>query len=735
MVFVSHALPPTECDGSIDEATFSRLLEGLPEAGAQRLRLAVSRAREIYGSEKVGTGEAAFDHGLGAALILASLNLDLDSRLAAILFAVPDFVPEAIGKLTTEWGETVAGLVDGLYRLKNLRPLTTLSASRNPGSQAEILRKMLLALAADIRVVMIRLASRTQTLRWYARHETPERLDIAMESQHIYAPLANRLGVWQIKWEIEDLAFRFTEPATYKRIAKMLDEKRSEREAFITQAVARMKGELAKSGLPHAEVHGRPKHIYSIWNKMRKKGIDFEQVHDVRALRVIVDEVKDCYIALGLVHSLWQPIHGEFDDYISHPKGNHYRSLHTAVRAEDGRAFEVQIRTHEMHRHSELGIAAHWRYKETGTSAKADSAYDDKIAWLRQLLSWRDEITDSAAWVEQFKRAALDDTIYVLTPQSRVLDLPKGATPIDFAYRLHTDIGHRCRGAKVDGQIVPLNTPLQNGQQVEIMVAKTGGPSRDWLSPGYLASARAHQKVRAWFAALQEEGLLAQGRTWITRELQRDGASQTNLEELARKLGFRNSDQMYLAAARNEIGPRTIQAALKADPPAAPAAPEDPGMLMHRVRSHAGEDGQILVVGMDNLLTQLGRCCKPVPSDAIAGFVTRGRGVSVHRIECANFRNMAARNPERVIEAAWGSKPAGRYACDLRVEAVDRQGLLRDISEVLSKEKINVTAVKTQSKAGIAHMAFTVEIGSAGQLQKILTLLSDLPGIVSAGRR
>ena len=733
MVSVVHSLPVT----GVDAALLDRLSAGLAEDGARRLAAAVAYARELYGEASIGTGEPAFAHGLGAALIMAGLNLDADSRMAALLFAAPDHLPHAREKLAAQWGTAVADLVDGLYRLKHLRPLTLASAQNAQGvqAQAEILRKMLLALAADLRVVLVRLASRTQTLRWFTDHDTPERADMAKESLQIYAPLANRLGVWQMKWEIEDLSFRFIEPATYKKIAKQLDEKRLERESFITAAVARLKEELAKSGVMQAEVYGRPKHIYSIWNKMRQKDLDFVQVYDVRALRIVVDEMKDCYTALGIVHALWQPIHGEFDDYISHPKGNYYRSLHTAVLDEGGRALEVQIRTHEMHAHAELGVAAHWRYKESGSAgksaAKADSAYDDKIAWLRQLLSWRDEITDSAVWVEQFKRAALDDTIYVMTPQGRVIDLPKGATPIDFAYRVHTDLGHRCRGAKIDGHLVPLNTPLQSGQQVEITVAKGGGPSRDWLSPGYLVSPRARTKVKAWFAAQQEAQMLAEGRAYVTKELQRDGAAQANLEELAHKLGFKNADALYLAAARNEVGPRAILTALRGEPESAAAEPE---IHMHRAKAVEG-GGQILVVGMDKLMTQLGRCCKPVPPDAIAGFVTRGRGVSVHRVECANFRNMAARNPERVIDAQWGGKQDSVYSCDLHVEASDRQGLLRDISDVLSKEKVNVTAVKTQSKAGVARMAFTIELASSSQLQRVLALIGEVGGVSSVVRK
>ena len=729
MVSVIHALP----EAGIDEATLQRLVAGLPDEGAEKLVAAIPQARELYGETTLGTGEPTFAHGIGAALILAGMNLDLDSRLGGLLFAAPDHLDNAREKMAERWGGAVAELVDGLYRLKHLRPLTLASAQNSQGvqAQAEILRKMLLALAADIRVVMMRLASRTQSLRWYTDHDTPERADMARESLQIYAPLANRLGVWQLKWEIEDLSFRFIEPATYKKIAKQLDEKRLERESFITHAVTKLKEDLAKSGVMTAEVYGRPKHIFSIWNKMQQKDLAFSEVYDVRAMRIIVDDVKDCYTALGIVHALWQPIHGEFDDYISHPKGNYYRSLHTAVMAEDGRSLEVQIRTPEMHAHAELGVAAHWRYKEAGnTPAKADSDYDDKIAWLRQLLSWRDEITDSAVWVEQFKRAALDDTIYVMTPQGRVIDLPKGATPIDFAYRVHTDLGNRCRGAKIDGHLVPLNTPLQSGQQVDITVTKTGGPSRDWLTPGYLMSSRARQKVKAWFAAQQEAEMLANGRAWVTRELQRDGASQANLEDLSHKLGFKNTDAMYLAAARNEIGPRAVLAAVQHAPA---EAAEITSIQTHRAKAESSS-GQILVVGMDKLLTQLGRCCKPVPPDAIAGFVTRGRGVSVHRVECANFRNMAARNPERVIEATWGGKLQSIYSCDLHIEANDRQGLLRDISDVLSKERVNVTAVNTQSKAGIARMAFTVELGSAEQMQRILIVLGEVSGVLRVQR-
>jgi GTP pyrophosphokinase len=579
-------------------------------------------------------------------------------------------------------------------------------------------------------VVLLRLASRVQTLRFLNNQPGAQRDEMARESLLIYAPLANRLGIWHVKWELEDLSFRYLEPEVYKRIAKMLDEKRSERESFIDEAVARLRAEMAAVGV-RAEIYGRPKHIFSIWNKMRGKDIDFEKVYDVRAVRIIVDEVKDCYTALGIVHHLWQPIHGEFDDYISHPKGNYYRSLHTAVEAEDGRSLEVQIRTREMHEHAELGVAAHWRYKEAGSAAKAAGAYEDKISWLRQLLSWRDEIADSAEWVQQFKRAALDDTIYVLTPQDKVIDLPRGATPLDFAYRLHTDLGHRCRGAKIDGHMVPLNTPLANGQRVEISTIKSGGPSRDWLNPaqGYLVTSRARSKAKQWFAAQDEAEMLAQGRALVTRELQREGQSQANLDELAVKLGLKSADALFLAAARGEVGMRAIDVALRGGAEELPPEPE-----IQTRKSKAG-DSRILVVGVDKLLTQVGKCCKPMPPDAITGFVTRGKGISIHRVDCINFRNMAARNPERVISAEWGAQSGAVYPVDLLVDAGDRQGLLRDISDILSREKINVTAVRTQSKGGVAHMSFTVELSGTAALQKALSALREVPGVISAQRR
>jgi GTP pyrophosphokinase len=581
----------------------------------------------------------------------------------------------------------------------------------------------------DIRVVLIRLASRTQSLRFLVKAPDEVRRAVAQETLDIYAPLANRLGVWQLKWELEDLSFRCLEPELYKRIAKMLDERRAEREEFIQTAIALLQRELAAVGVA-SEVTGRPKHIFSIYSKMRQKGVEFSEVYDVRGLRILVGDVKDCYTALGIVHNLWQPIPKEFDDYISRPKSNDYRSLHTAVAGPDARALEVQIRTHEMHRHAELGVAAHWRYKER-KHGKEDR-YDEKIAWLRQVLAWRDEVVDSADWIEQSKRAALDETVYVLTPQGRVIDLPRGATPIDFAYALHTDVGHHCRGAKVDGVMVPLDFKLGNGQRVEIVVAKTGGPSRDWLThPDYLASSRARNKVRQWFNAEDLARTVAAGRQIVEREMHREGGAKANLETLAHQLGFGKPDDLFAAVGREEIGTHALHVALRG-----PAEPEAPIDTVQARKSKAGEGaGGLLFVGVDRLMTQLARCCKPVPPDAIVGFVTRGRGISVHRRDCKSMAQLLAREPERAIEAQWGAGTKGVFSVDISVQAHDRQGLLRDVSEVLSKERINVTAVNTLTRQHVAGMSFTVEVSDLDHLKRALAQIKDVSGVISAHRR
>jgi GTP pyrophosphokinase len=694
-------------------AALEPLAEGLAQAERALMARALEFAEPLYAGERLSTGEPAWTHALGLAAGLAAIGLDAPGRAAGILFAAPKYLDDP-EKLGAAFGDEISALAAGVEKLYQLR----IATRGSPAEQNEVLRKMLLGMVEDVRVVLIRLASRTQTLRWFSKNESPERAAYARETLDIYAPLANRLGVWQLKWELEDLSFRFLEPELYKRIAAMIDERRLERERYIRNAMQLLSGELAALGI-QAEMAGRPKHIFSIWNKMRTKNLDFSEVYDVRALRVIVPELKDCYAALGVVHNLWQPIPKEFDDYISRPKGNLYQSLHTAVIGPAGRTLEVQIRTREMHRQAEFGVAAHWRYKEPGKASKLD----EKVAWLRQLLAWRDEVP--------IQKPQLDDAIYVLTPQGKVIDLPKGSTPVDFAYALHSDLGHRCRGARIDGHIVPLDTPLQSGGRVEVITAKTGGPSRDWLNAerGFVKSARARHKIRQWFNAKALAETIAAGRAAVEKELRREGATHASLEGLASKLGFTKPDELFAAVARDEVNLRQLQTAVKGVE-APPAAPE-----LKKYRRPPGGKASMLVVGMGGLATQLARCCKPVPPDPIRGFVTRGKGVSVHREDCASFKRLAERHPERVMETAWGRRDAESvYTVDMQVSAVDRRGLLRDIGDALAREKINVTAVRTQTRDELAFMRFTFDVGDAAQLKRALALVRGLKGVIRVAR-
>ncbi|MEC4772948.1 bifunctional (p)ppGpp synthetase/guanosine-3',5'-bis(diphosphate) 3'-pyrophosphohydrolase [Burkholderia cenocepacia] len=722
--------------------------------------------RERAGDARLSSGELLADHSAGTAAIMRTLNVDPHAMQAAALFVLTPHLSDPERELTERFGDEVARLVSDVRKLLRLgtvslraaqnaaKPDSGRDAAEERRTQIEALRKMLLAFAQDIRVVLIRLASRLQSLRYYAAAKLDPPPDVARETLEIYAPLANRLGIWQLKWELEDLAFRFEDPVTYKRIAKLLDEKRIEREAYVTQAIARLQHELAQAHI-QADVSGRPKHIYSIWRKMRGKELDFSELYDVRAFRVIVPDIKDCYAVLGIVHRLWQPVPKEFDDYISRPKPNGYKSLHTVVIGDDGRAFEVQIRTQEMYRFAEYGVAAHWRYKEAGARGyggqfSASDKYDEKIAWLRQLLAWKDDVEDGTevsgdqAWAQLRETSLDDDHIYVLTPQARVIALPQGATPVDFAYHLHSELGHRCRGARVDGVMVPLNTSLANGQTVEIVAVKEGGPSRDWLNLqlGYLKSSRARQKVRAWFNSIEQEENVAHGRALVEKTLQREGKTSVNLDNLAAKLGFKSPEELFSVVGKEEFSLRNVEHALSDAPPPEPA-PEAPADFEKRSSgasvAHGASTG-VLVVGVDALLTQLARCCRPAPPDPISGFVTRGKGMSIHRSDCPTFRRMVERAPERVLQTTWsadvlGGRGASVYPVDLMIEASDRQGLLRDISEVFAREKINVVGVKTQSRRNAAFMQFTVEVSNSAQVQRACTLLGEVQGVVRAGRK
>ncbi|KQX29680.1 RelA/SpoT family protein [Variovorax sp. Root434] len=702
-------------------------------------------AEPLIADEKLDTGENSLAHADAVAAIVAKMGGSEAMQAASYLVYSCQHLNRPQEVIAKVFGDNFAALAVETTKLVRVQEQAR-SASQGhhvegAGAQTENVRKMLLAFSRDLRVVMLRLASRLQTLRHAAASKQPAPESVARESLQVFAPLANRLGIWQVKWEIEDLSFRFLEPETYKLIARLLDEKRIEREGHIEQLRSQLERELQAEGVK-ATVQGRPKNIYSIVKKMRGKSLDFEQVFDILALRVVVPDVKDCYAALAWVHSHFQPIDEEFDDYIARPKPNGYQSLHTVVRelvdGKAGKPIEIQIRTEEMHDHAEHGVAAHWAYKEAGhkgyAGVWASGEYDAKIAVLRQLLAWERDLSGGLQGQGLF-----DDRIYVLTPDAAIVELPQGATPVDFAYTVHTTLGHRCRGARVDGAMVPLNTPLSNGQTVEIIAAKEGGPSRDWLNAelGYLASHRARAKVRAWFNAQITHETVARGREAVEKLLQREGKTAVRLEDLASQLGFKSADHLFEVVGKDEFSLRNIETLLR---PPEPAPGPDDGVLIKKARgSEKSGKGGVLVVGVSSLMTQLAKCCKPAPPDAIRGFVTRGHGVSVHRGDCSNFRTMAAKDGERVIDVEWGVAKKGAdapvYAVDVAVEAADRQGLLRDISDVFAREKMNVIGVQTQSIKGTAWMTFTVEIADAARLTQVLGLVTAVIGVRSARRR
>jgi GTP pyrophosphokinase len=731
MVAVTHTAPRAV------GAWLDSLASVYTDADRERFLRAYQMAHERVGDVAGADGEPFVARAIGAASILAAQRFDPDSIVAALLLGLPGAAHYKREAVVAAFGADVATLVEGVARMNAVQATPVGADAQQRAAQAENLRKMLLAMVDDIRVVLIKLAERTQALRHLMSSDETARRAVAREVVDVYGPLANRLGLWQLKWELEDLSLRALEPAEYRRVARLLDERRLDRERYIGEVARTLSRELKAAGLA-ADVSGRPKHIYSIVSKMRRKQIGIDALYDIRAVRILVDTVRDCYTALGLVHHLWTPLPGEFDDYIAKPKANNYRSLHTAVLGPEGKPLEVQIRTREMHRHSEYGVAAHWRYKEGDARAeRRDAGFDDRIAWLRQILDWKDAVADSGDWLSAFKSSLFTDSIYVLTPQGKVVDLPKGATPIDFAYAVHTSLGHRCRGARVDGQMVPLDYGLSNGQQVEIIATKQGGPSRDWLNPdlGYVHSHRARAKVRQWFKAQQHDATVAQGRTMVERELARLGQTALKLDAVAAKAGFARADDFFAAFARDEINSRQVQTAIAAltQPVAAPAHAE-PEVVTRRSRAADSGHG-ILVVGVDRLLTGLARCCKPAPPDPIVGFVTRGKGITIHRASCANVARLAGREPERLIDAGWGAPRGQLFPVDIVIEASDRQGLLRDISELLSREKINVTAVNTQTRHHQARMAFTLEVESVVQLRRALQLARDIPGVFSADRR
>ncbi len=717
------------------DSWLASVISGLSSEDGAVLRRALDYSLPLYTDQKLPSGEAVTRHMLGTVTILITLKVDGDTLAAGMLHAVADYLNEYVKKLQVDFNPTVAHLVAGVQRIRRTQAVGIKENAARHGAQIEAFRKMLLAMAEDIRVVVITLASRVQTMRYAAANDVPGRTEIARRTQDIFAPLANRLGLWQVKWELEDLSLRMLEPVRYKKIAHLLEETRASREQYIARVVAELQHELQQTDIP-AEVVGRPKHIYSIHKKMKHKDLDFSEIYDARAVRILVDDIKNCYTALGIVHNLWTPIPKEFDDYIAKPKGNNYRSLHTAVTGPENKVVEVQIRTHEMHRHSELGVAAHWRYKE-GT--RRDARYEEKITWLRQILEWKNDVSDAEELAGHFKTALFEDSVYVLTPQGSVIALPKGATPVDFAYHVHTDLGHRCRGAKVDGAIVSLYYPLQNAQQVEIIPAKQGGPSRDWLNPalGYLKSHRARSKARQWFNNQQLETTLAQGKTIVEKALQRQGMTAIGLEKFAGKFNFAKLNDFFIAVAKGDISNHQLETALSSRAEATITQPDllsDKNIIARPVSQQT--DSGILVVGVDKLLTVLAKCCKPAPPDLIVGFVsTRGRGIVIHRQDCSSLSQLSNESAERLVAADWGSLHDKHYPVDVMIEAHDRQWLLRDISDILSREKINVIAINAQSRHMRATIKLTVEVSDIAQLYRVIGLIKGMPGMISAARK
>jgi GTP pyrophosphokinase len=712
-------------------AWLEAIASACPAAETDVIRRACEMAMDAHAGQYRASGEPYFEHVLAVARIVADLGLDHETIAAAVLHDVAEDTGVTPEEIRAQFGDTIARLVDGVTKMKLIRAYKSPpETDRQERAQAENLRKMLLAMAEDVRVVLIKLADRTHNMRTLQALPEEKRTRIARETLDIYAPLANRLGIWQLKWELEDLSLRYLDPALYSRIARLLDERRVDRDRQVDDFIAILKRELERAGV-RAAVSGRSKHIYSIWRKMERKNLDYHQINDLRGVRVLVDDVGDCYKALGVVHGLWQYIAGEFDDYIATPKENGYQSIHTAVIGPAGRTFEVQIRTREMHERNELGVAAHWRYKEGG---QGDAALERKIAWLRQVLEWREEIADAGEFVDRFRTEVFEDRIYVFTPLGNVIDMPRGATPIDFAYHVHTEIGHRCRGAKVNGRMVSLTYELQTGQQVEILTVKEGGPSRDWLNPhlGYIRTSRARSKAQHWFRQQDRDKTIVSGRSGLERELKRLGLHNVSYEKLAADLGFASPDELFIAVSHGEIkAARYLRAAQVLLEPRDQTVP----VLAKRTGSRGGDRG-FSIEGVGNLLTHIAACCRPVPGDEIRGYITVGRGVSVHRADCPNILRYVTASPERVIVVEWGGQREQTFPVEIEIGAFDRKGLLSDVTATLANEKINLTAINTRSNARdhTAEMRLTLEIPDIDVLSRVLTKISQLPNVLRVNR-
>jgi GTP pyrophosphokinase len=735
---VARAETTTPSHGqSLDlDAWLGVVSEGRSDAEQQLIRVALARAQAAHKNQMRASGEPYLLHCLAVAEIVHHLKLDHEAVAAAILHDAVEDTDVTLEEVAQTFGVQVARLVDGVTKMGRIGEMREPAAARRSteSNHSESVRKLLLAMAEDVRVVLIKLADRLHNMRTLRFLDEERQRRIARETLDIYAPLANRLGIWQVKWELEDLSLRYLEPDAYHRIAALLDGRRIDRERHIDLVKERLTKAFDAAGI-HAEISGRPKHIYSIWRKMQRKNVDFHQIFDVQAVRVLVESTAECYAALGIVHTLWHHVPHEFDDYIANPKSNNYRSLHTAVIGPEGRAVEVQIRTREMHEHAELGIAAHWRYKE---GARYDQGFEKKVAWLRQLLEWKEEEPSADEFVDRFKSESVEERVYVLTPQGQVIDMPAGATVLDFAYHIHTDVGHRCRGAKVNGRIVPLAYELSSGEQVEVLTGRKVAPSRDWLNPhlGYLKTSRARAKVRHWIKQQDRDINIAAGRSSLERELHRLGLSISGLPEVAERLKFPDADSMMAALGRGDLQTHQVVSAVMGLGETGQEQPISFSRQARRpVQGKVRDDFRILGVG--NLLTQAARCCRPVPNDVIVGYITRGRGVTIHRRDCANILRLKDEDRDRLIDVEWGDSPDRLFPVDIQIQAYDRPGLLRDVSAVLANDKINVLGMHTltDKKDLIAKMELHAEVTDMGQLSRVLSRIGQLPNVIEVRRK
>jgi GTP diphosphokinase / guanosine-3',5'-bis(diphosphate) 3'-diphosphatase len=722
------------------EMNLQSLLDLLPDITPHDRALierAYRKAESAHGNQFRKSGEPYFTHPIAVAHILAEMKLDAEAIAAALMHDVLEDTDITLEELRSEFGNTIAVIVDGVTKLKNLpvKAETVDKRGRPTDRGFEHIRKMALAMGDDVRVVLVKLADRLHNMRTLGYMTAYKQQQIAQETLDIYAPLANRLGIWQIKWELEDLSFRYLLPDEYRELAAKVDERRADRQAYLDRIIDALRPELEKYDIKNPIITARPKHIYSIYKKMERKKLPFEQIYDVRAVRVIVDTIPQCYIVLGVVHNLWRPIPGEFDDYIAAPKDNFYQSLHTAVLDSQGKTVEVQIRTMEMHEAAEYGIAAHWRYKE-GNSRRTDTAYEERINYLRKLMEFgRDSDDDAASFVDTMKTEVFQDRVYVFTPKGDIVDLPAGATPIDFAYHIHTEIGDRCRGARVSGRLVNLNYVLKTGDQIDIITSKRGGPSLDWLNPnlGFVATVRARSKIRNWFRKQNRDKNVVSGREMIEREMKRLGViDSVSYETMSRWFNYDKTDDFFASVGEGDIhGAQIANRILEMERREEEQREEE--LLKARPAALPIDiSNGINIMGTGGLLVNMARCCKPVPGDSIAGYVTRGRGVTVHRADCPNIVN----EPDRLIDVTWGkSSQEQRYSVAIEIVAYDREGLMLDISTVMADEKVNMSSVNVNVRQNIATLNLTIEIGDMQKLTRILTRMESIPSVTEARRR